>query len=295
MIKRYIFISFCYIFCFSCTSKKYIVVEINPIPPNTVYINNGLYIDKNEVSNINYREYLFYLEHRYSDNTLYKMALPDTLVWAYYDTCFSTMVFDYLRTPEFNDYPAVGISYEQAMNYTKWRSDRVMEMFLATKNIIQPVPESKDDENFSIQKFFAKDYKKYVNADTISIYPEYSLPTMEEWETAIFFHEENAKNSSCNLLKNIRYASNDWCKAGINPMDVVHQEECRTNIKHLYHLKGNVCEWIEGGKMCAGGSWVNSLSDIQKSTFFSAKKPEVWVGFRNTCRWKKWERKNSTQ
>lgn len=39
-------------------------------PPIGIFIGNGLYIDKTEVSNINYKEYLHFLKTWYSDIAL---------------------------------------------------------------------------------------------------------------------------------------------------------------------------------------------------------------------------------
>src|SRR5687767_13821243 len=48
-------------------------------PPGTVKINDTLFVDKTEISNLNWREYLHYNEQ--FDPTSYQISLPDTTVW----------------------------------------------------------------------------------------------------------------------------------------------------------------------------------------------------------------------
>jgi formylglycine-generating enzyme required for sulfatase activity len=40
------------------------------------------------------------------------------------------MVNNYLRHPAFESHPVVGVSWKQATNYAKWRTDRVNEQIL---------------------------------------------------------------------------------------------------------------------------------------------------------------------
>ena len=57
----------------------------------------------------------------------------------------------------------------------------------------------------------------------------------------------------------------------------------------LYHIRGIACEWIKDGKICGGGSFLQSLDHINSTMFFGVKHPKLWVGFRNVCRLKKWQ------
>ncbi len=57
-------------------------------------------------------------------------ALPDTLVWRDELDYNEPYINNYLRHPAFNNYPVVGVSWEQANDFCKWRTDRVNEKIL---------------------------------------------------------------------------------------------------------------------------------------------------------------------
>ncbi len=93
------------------------------------------YMDESEVTNVNYLMYLDYLKTVYPPSdpnyaNIYKGALPDTLVWRNRLGYTEMMVNNYLRNPAFGNYPVVGVSWIQAVEYASWRSDRVAEMSL---------------------------------------------------------------------------------------------------------------------------------------------------------------------
>ncbi|PJC61397.1 MAG: hypothetical protein CO022_10065, partial [Flavobacteriales bacterium CG_4_9_14_0_2_um_filter_32_27] len=131
--------------------------QINP--SGTVKIKGNIYIDKTEVSNFDWREYVMWLEKTYGKTAMeYRNALPDTLVWKEKESFNEPYTQYYYSHPAYNDYPVVGISYEQAVQYCKWRTERVKELF-ETKML----------------------------TDKKNVYPtnfEYRLPTKEEWEAA---------------------------------------------------------------------------------------------------------------
>jgi gliding motility-associated lipoprotein GldJ len=100
---------------------------------------NSFYIDRTEVANIHYREYLYWINNVF-DGDEYKDvrsgALPDTLVWRSELAYNEPLVEYYLRHPSYNYYPVVGVTWRQAHDFCLWRSDRVNEKALLDKGFI---------------------------------------------------------------------------------------------------------------------------------------------------------------
>ncbi|WP_372746104.1 gliding motility lipoprotein GldJ [Lutibacter sp.] len=104
----------------------------------------SFYLDEAEVTN---SEYLFYLEWmekvfppsdpRYAD--IYQSAVPDTLVWRDVLGFNELLTENYLRHPAYADYPVVGVSWVQANQYCKWRTNMVNEKILMDKGVLNPL------------------------------------------------------------------------------------------------------------------------------------------------------------
>jgi sulfatase modifying factor 1 len=131
-------------------------------PPGTVWLRDNLFMDKMEIRNLDYLEFLFWTDRHEPAKT--KSLLPDTLLWRAPLAYNEPYVEYYLRHPSYRDYPVIGVSYEQAVEYCKWRSDRVNEFI------------------------YLRDHKvENYRSDSIYPHPEvmqFRLPTKEEWEYA---------------------------------------------------------------------------------------------------------------
>lgn len=104
----------------------------------------SFYMDEAEVTNLEYLFYLQYLEKVYPPNDdsyrkIYQGALPDTLVWRDALGFNELLAESYLRHPSYSDYPVVGVSWRQATEYCKWRTDRVNEKILMDKGVLNPL------------------------------------------------------------------------------------------------------------------------------------------------------------
>jgi sulfatase modifying factor 1 len=84
----------------------------------------SFYMDETEIANIHYLEYLDAIQ-RDSSEEIYTRALPDTNVWKNPLSYNDPYVTQYLRFPGFRYYPVVGVSWEQAVDYSTWRTDAV--------------------------------------------------------------------------------------------------------------------------------------------------------------------------
>jgi gliding motility-associated lipoprotein GldJ len=178
-------------------------------------------MDETEVTNAMYMEYLDWIKRVYppSDENfraVYHGALPDTLVWRNRLGFNEVMTENYLRHPGYGEYPVVGVSWIQAVEFANWRSDRVNEYNLEKAGYLKrdaKVIDVNSDQTFSTDTYIVsptstyggneeiingeKRNKKFVRTDadgnetniyatreTGLISPNYRLPTETEWEYA---------------------------------------------------------------------------------------------------------------
>jgi gliding motility-associated lipoprotein GldJ len=184
----------------------------------------SFYMDETEVTNFMYLEYLDWLKQVFPPTeenykNIYEGASPDTLVWRNRLGYNETMTNNYLRHPSYANYPVVGVNWIQAVEFSKWRTDRVNEAVLEKNGYLKKNAKTQDvtaESSFSTETYLnsptltyggneeivlkgkkgarapkaGKDGKVteakniYAQRSSGIILPEYRLPTEAEWEYA---------------------------------------------------------------------------------------------------------------
>jgi gliding motility-associated lipoprotein GldJ len=180
--------------------------------PNQQHV-QSFYMDETEVTNLMYMEYLDWLKRVFPPEeenykNIYEGASPDTLVWRNRLGYNETMTNNYLRHPAYASYPVVGVNWIQAVEFSKWRTDRVNEKTLEDQRYLKKDAKlgATAESTFSTETYLnapsktfggneelvlkkgrrgAKDSTNvYAQRSSGLILPEYRLPTEAEWEYA---------------------------------------------------------------------------------------------------------------
>ncbi|MDC1259364.1 gliding motility lipoprotein GldJ [Flavobacteriaceae bacterium] len=164
--------------------------------PNQQHV-QSFYMDETEVTNIMYLEYLDWIKRVYPPEkpgfkAIYNGAVPDTLVWRNRLGLSEMMVENYLRHPAFKDYPVVGVSWMQAVEFANWRSDRVAEMGLQNEGYLEKdshITHTIEDSNFNIDTYVNAPTKVFAGNDSITI-PNKRRSKIEKDSTHIYATRE---------------------------------------------------------------------------------------------------------
>jgi formylglycine-generating enzyme required for sulfatase activity len=289
------------ILIFSCTGKKdlYDVVRKTPkqklTPPGTVWLRDNVFIDETEVTNFSWVEFLYWTKTK---NPLsYNKMYPDTVCWSRADVgSASELASLYLYHSAYRNYPAVGISYEQAVAFCNWRSDRVNEFLYIKEKKLKHHPDS---------NYVARAPKKV----------KYRLPSKAEWEYAAaagleFCNFPMGYESIIdkygipvsNTFEFYSYYKKDFANCSdtlfiVDPTEPVYSG--KPNKYGLYQILGNVSELI-ADSLYKGLSFTSPIYSIKREESESGSytisteiynykldkkytRPEPWIGFRCIC------------
>ncbi len=185
---------------------------------------SSFFIGETEITNYDYRAYVTWLKYVFPPSDpnfkdIYTGALPDTLVWNN-ELSRNDFAETYFRSPEYDFYPVVGVSWLQASRYCEWLTDRANERALMDKGVISKDLYVNDANNqgqssFTLDKYKANDtaMQQYIDQQraqratgikttnqrilaanrnaTSGVVEKFRLPTEVEWEFAALGLQKN--------------------------------------------------------------------------------------------------------
>lgn len=216
--------------------------RINAYPPNAyVNVDTAYFSEEGLLVNRTIRRKVTSRRDFFSTRMVY--IYPDTLTWTK-DIRFSyndPKMKMYFSDPNYNDYPVVGVSWEQAMAFCHWRTHI------------------------------------YNQANKVKTEP-FRLPTEAEWEFAAKGKNKDAiypwpgdklvdEKKNC-FLANYKQARGNYVNdAGVTTKPVRSYNKV-PNANGLYDMAGNVAEWTSTAWFSTSGS---VISDLNPNFDYNAK------------------------
>ena len=193
-------------------------------------------------------------------NTYIVNVYPDTTVWVndFRNSENETYLRNYFSNPTYNDYPVVGVTWEQANAFCAWRTDYLLKGL---------GPEA-----------------RYVQ--------RYRLPTEAEWEYAARGKEGNefpweqadVKSGDGCFFANFKPDRGNYTEDGNLITSKVGIYNANTN--GLYDMAGNVAEWTSTVYTDAG---VDAMNDLNPQLQYNAAKEDPYRLKKKSVRGGSWK------
>lgn len=208
------------------------------------------YVSKLEVTNAEYNEFVHDIISSGNNDLLEKIKVENNLWETVCNSKF--LALEYNTSPSYSQHPVVNISYEGAVEYCKWMTEKA---------------------NHASKKGWVYEYR---------------LPSRVQWIRAAEgnfqmvdyawgrFGPINSKG--CLLCQ---------CNGTTEPKTDIdlHTYTCKAdayfpNSIGLYNMNGNAAEMIDQKGIAVGGSWASPDTDVKNSSMMKYDGPSPMIGFR---------------
>ncbi len=237
----------------------------------------GFYLCKHEVSNLEYREFYWYIKNHRPE--LLPVVRVDSTGWNQFK--LAPLAEHYHHHGAYAQHPVVNISHEAALLYCAWLTE------------------------------FNREQGLFAKMDGYKV--TYRLPTREEWVHAangqagrrIFSWDGHYVRDTKGMylanfqrfpelrmhynIENRSYHVVPWPENSLPAMDTRDRDDLgitAPGISYapsdlgLYHMNGNVAEMLAEPGVAAGGSWLHTAYDIRNESTMEYDGPSALVGFR---------------
>ncbi|MCS5490872.1 MULTISPECIES: gliding motility lipoprotein GldJ [Algoriphagus] len=221
----------------------------------TVTVAN-FYMDETEITNNDYREFLFDMKKKVSADSLLKLE-PREDVWGGALSFNDMYQSYYFRFPGFNFYPVAGVSWKQANIYAKWRTDYVQELIRQERELDSTFTKAQlIERGVAMADFRLPSEAEWEYAAKAMIGTQYLDENQEygriyPWDGRGVRNPYNVKRKGKqgDFLANFKRGRGDY--GGISGNQRNDGEILPTNVYDmapndfgLYHMAGNMNEWV---------------------------------------------------
>lgn len=229
---------------------------------------NAFFISKYEVSNLEYREFLDSLKKNNETEKL-RFAQIDTIQWnKMFNNKFNEpLVIYYDKHPAYNHYPVVNVSYEGAVLYCRWLTEKYKHI--------------NKDKSFTYE-FNLPDKQQWIRAARGNKNTEYAWDSPRLLGDVYFCNFKNLGAENIHYNPDTKkYEIVDTFLNPIKSIDITAPvKSYYPNTFELYNICGNVAEMIGEYGIAMGGSWNDSGYDVRVESEQKYQNANPYVGFR---------------
>lgn len=229
---------------------------------------NAFFISKFEITNEQYREFLDSLNKNNETGKL-KYAQIDSTQWSkFFNSAQNQPYVDYYSSHiAYNKYPVVNISYEAAILYCQWFTEKFNR---SNKN------------NGIYYEFTLPTKQQWIRAARGNKFIEYAWDSPRLLGDIYYcnFKNLNAENIHFNpQTKKYEIVDTDLSK--IKSIDITAPVKSYiANKSELYNMCGNVAEMISEKGIAIGGSWNDTGYDVRVESVQNYQTASPFIGFR---------------
>lgn len=220
----------------------------------------AFYLSDHEVSNGEYR--VFLEDIKMTDLDLYNVMYPDTLAWQKPPYLCTNCHETYFQSIEYENFPLLCVSYEQALEYCKWLTNKYtssqkprypnVQFTLPAKNQWLMAANGRDGsiKNFPFEDWILRPDKKGMWPAKFNVVPQ----------TVIFKAEKKVIcDDSLISSKHSIYTVLEFNGFNLDPSDFLSKVKSHKPSKNgFYNMGGNAEEMVLEKGVTKGGSWFDT-------------------------------------
>ncbi len=229
---------------------------------------NGFYMYKTEITNIDYRKFLYDLQKQGKTKELL-IAMVDTAKWRSKDAYNEPYVSYYFSHPAYSHYPLVNITYEGALLYCEWLSEKLNEFNQGKFGIKVRLP-------LRSEWVYAAS-----NGGATSPY-SWGGPYLRNNKGCYLcnFRDVGEENIRYNKdKKSIEIEPGSYSCGGAADITAVAASYF-PNKFGLYNVNGNVAEMVLEKGVAVGGSWKSYGYEVRNESVENYTEADTHIGFR---------------